>query len=178
MQDTAFRYSASKIKRGVDRTGNIMFASTARRSALALLALPSLALTLFADGTQAQAATVAHYQKQVSLTACAGGTCTGSFPAPGANRRLTVTRMNCFIGGQNGGLFAFGNVELRNASNIRVVSQYMPNVFTSSGGLHTINQAIDMQVSATQHLFVTLQMASGTASGATCTATGTLETLQ
>jgi hypothetical protein len=131
----------------------------------------------------APAATViasVHYQAQLELT-CIMTSCAGNFPKPGANRQLNVTRMSCFLNGSVGSTFARAIIELQRADSSHLVSQYLPvdhSVSSATSGLHTLNRAVDMQVVGAQHIAVTLALASGTATVAACTASGTLDTLQ
>ena len=98
-------------------------------------------------------------------------------PKPGAKRRLNVTRITCFS--RNGRLNFFHQwIQLQNATDGLVLDEYLPGVYSSSNGAHTLNQAIDIQVSANRHIAVALVLATGDAVEAACTATGTLDTLQ
>jgi hypothetical protein len=154
-----------------------------------LLALSALALTLSGSVMAAQAATVlssVHYQKRIVL-ACAAGAgnennCQGFLAAPGDKRRLNITRINCALIAPPGSEFSQGGIYLRNPTGINaVVFQYLPVDYSSPSGFHTLNQAVDMQVAATQHVTFFLAIASGGFYGggsSECTATGTLDTLQ
>jgi hypothetical protein len=177
-----------------------MFKSTTIRSALALSGLllalsgqPSPAQTsraLAAAGKPGQtnviigqAATVAssvHYQAQRFLS-CSGGSteCSGDFPVVGANHRLNLTRISCIIAANGGSTYEQGQARLQNASNVTVLREFLPVDFASSDAAFTVNQPIDMQVAANQHLQVDFVMTPGSvATASVCTATGTLETLQ
>ena len=148
------------------------------RSALTLPILSVLLTTL--SGQLSEAATVVssvHYQKKLILS-CVPGSCAGQFAAPGAGKRLNLTRMNCGLFASSGSEFSYGAVHLRNASNSTVLVQYLPGVFSASTGVHTINQEVDFQVGAQQHISVSLQLASSTVASGECTGTGTLDTLQ
>jgi hypothetical protein len=180
--------------------GNIMFTFTTKRFALTLPFLSALLVSLSgqplaaqpapvfaASGSPgetnvmvAQAATVvstAHYQAQLTL-GCANSTCAGDFPAVAAKRRLNITRITCGIVGSAGSTFSIAQALLQNANNITLLSEFPTAVFSGSNGLHSVNQAIDMQIHTARHLRVVLVLASGTVGNGICTATGTLETLQ
>lgn len=160
-----------------------MFTSVKIRSALTLSAL-----TLSAGVMAAQAATVlssVHYQRRITLvcgTASNDTICQGSFAAVADKHRLNLTRMSCFMFSPPGSEFSQGVVALRNATGGNpVVFQYMPSVRSASDGAHTLNQKIDMQVAATQHVDVLLAIVTNGAINGNhgeCTATGTVDTLQ
>ena len=127
----------------------------------------------------APAATVVstvHYQAELGLM-CVGGTCSGAFPRPGARRQLNVTRMSCLMG-SSGSTFSHGIIELVRADGSHVLSQYLPGHHSTSAGFHPLNRAVDVQVAAKQHIDVFLILATGTATFASCTVIGTLDTLQ
>jgi hypothetical protein len=152
-----------------DYKGQHMFTSTTIRSALAL--------TLSLGSMTAEAATVVssvHYQKYFPLS-CGGTQCSVRLPAPGVKRRLNVTRITCGFNGT--GTPSVSQIVLENASNVAVLVDYLPADYSVSGS-HMLNQAVDIQVGATQHIAVFLGLVTGTLSGAFCTATGTLDTLQ
>jgi hypothetical protein len=160
--------------------GQHMFTSTTIRAALALPALSALLLTLSTAAMTAQAATVTstvHFQRKITLN-CSGILCSGNFPAPGTNRRLNVTRVTCTLQGPGGSTVKIGAIALMNASNVVLLPEYMPVIYSSSDGTHTLNQAVDMQIASTEHMQIILELVSGTPSGSLCTATGTLDTLQ
>jgi hypothetical protein len=131
--------------------------------------------------TAAQGATVvstAHYQHELFLN-CSSSFCSGDFPKPGANHQLNLTRANCELIGQSGSTFALGLVELLSSSGGHILYEWLPANLSAPDGHHLINQEIDMQVAASQHVNVTLYLTSGgTAAPAICTLTGTLDTLQ
>jgi hypothetical protein len=157
-----------------------MFTLTTIRAALALPMLSALLVTLSTGAIPAQAATVlstAHYQKQLVLT-CSGATCSRNFPAPGPKRQVNITRMSCIFVGTAGSTLSYGAVTLNTANDVEVLGQVMPDIHSGSDGIHTLNQAVDIQVPSSEHIQVTLNLASGTANNGTCTATGTLSTLQ
>jgi hypothetical protein len=127
----------------------------------------------------APAATVVstvHYQAQIALT-CVGSGCQGSFATPGANHRLNVTRISCYMRGPSGATYEWGEAELQNETNNPLFSQYLPADFTGADGSQLINRAVDVRVSANQHLLVRIQLANFQAYYAYCSATGTKETL-
>lgn len=128
-------------------------------------------------GAAATVLSSVHYQARLVLT-CADESCAGKFPKPGAKRRLNVTRITCFLVGTAGSTFSIGGVQLQNATDGLVLDEYLPGVYSSSNGAHTLNQAIDIQVSANWHIAAALVIATGDAVEAACTATGTLDTLQ
>lgn len=149
-------------------------------STLTLPMLSALLITLSGGAMIAQAATVTstdHYQKQIKPT-CSGVDCSGNFPAPGAGHRLNLTRITCLLNGTAGSTFAIGGIILHTANNGDALVEYLPTIFSASNGLQTLNQAIDVQLAANQHIEVDLQLASGAANSGVCTATGTLDTLQ
>jgi hypothetical protein len=156
-----------------------MISSTTIRSALALA---GLFLALSVQPTQAVTViSTAHYQKQFNLN-CSGTQCLGSIPAPGTKRQLNITRITCFLAGASGSQFEHGEMVLETATNSIVVNEYLPVGYSASFGSGvavTLNQAVDMQVAATQHVVLAFDWVSGgTAIQTLCTATGTLDTLQ
>jgi hypothetical protein len=70
-----------------------------------------------------------------------------------------------------------GYALLHKADDTYVLAEYLPIDSRSQNGTHTLNSAIDIQVAASQHIGVYLDLSSGTAGSATCTASGTLDTL-
>lgn len=178
-----------------------MFTSLATRSVLGLSALFALLVTLSVQQSPAQttsrtlepsgapgqtnvvigqATTVVssvHYQAYLQLT-CATLSCSGSFPPPGDKHRLNVTRLNCGFGGTAGAKPAIGQLILHNSANTPLLAEYLAADYSVSDGTHMVDQPIDIQVSAKQHVAVSLSLLSGTASTGYCTATGTLDTLQ
>jgi hypothetical protein len=116
-----------------------------------------------------------HYQAEIDLTCI--GNCSGNFPSPGSKRRQNITRMSCRINGAAGSTFDFGAAELRSAGDAHILSQFLAVDHSTSTGIHTFNRAIDMQAGNQQHVRVNFIL-SGTSASATCTASGTLETLQ
>jgi hypothetical protein len=127
-------------------------------------------------GTAATVVSTMHYQAELGLT-CIGGTCSGAFPHPGARRQLNVTRMSCLMG-SSGSTFSHGVIELVRADGSHVLSQYLPGHHSSLTGFHPLNRAVDVQVAARHHIDVFLILTSGTATFASCTVIGTLDTLQ
>ena len=157
-----------------------MFKSTTLRAALALPVLSTLFVMLSAGAMSAQAATVtssAHYQKRIGLN-CSSLSCSGNFPAVAANHVLNLTRLTCLLNATDGSTFSVGGLTARNVHNAFLLEEYVAVVHSSSDGAHAINQAVDMQAAATQYMSVQMNLASGTAIGADCVATGTMDALQ
>lgn len=144
-------------------------------------AFAALALMLSAGTVTAQAAIVTstdHYQKFINLACGSGSTfCTGNFPAPGSKHRLHLTRMTCILDATAGSTFNLGEIDLLAASDALVLEEFLTGVY-SGNGTHSLNDAIDVQVGSSQHIYVVLGLASGTVNGGHCTAAGTLDTLQ
>jgi hypothetical protein len=89
--------------------------------------------------------------------------------------------MTCFLAAASGSQFAHGEIILETATNSTVMNEYLPAGYSASFGTGvavTFNQAVDMQVAATQHVVLSFNLVSGTALQILCTATGTLDTLQ
>jgi hypothetical protein len=155
-----------------------MFTSMVIRSALAFSAF---ALTQSAGAGAALAATVvstAHYQRQLTLDCPGGSICAVAFPPAAVNRRLKLTRISCLLTASSGSEFKQGQIVLRNATNFPLLNEYLPSVLSASDGTHTLNQAIDVQVTESQYIYVFLQLASGNGIASHCTLTGTQDTLQ
>jgi hypothetical protein len=132
--------------------------------------------------TEARAATViasAHYQAALTLT-CSSDTCTGDFPAVPNRRRLTLSRVTCHLHSAQYAAYGSGRVNMRTASNVLSLVQFLPAEYSTEWGFHLINAAAAAQFAATQRVSVALSVVpgSGTAYDAACTAHGTLETLQ
>jgi hypothetical protein len=146
------------------------------------LALAIAAFALCAGAMTAQAATVvssAHYQTQIVLSDCTTIQCLGTFPAPGANHRLNITRINCYLLTLINARFEWGHMDLVNANNKVILAEYLPIDFDSSDGQqHVLNQALDIQVAATQHINVAFDIEAGHFIRGTCTGMGTLDTLR
>lgn len=173
-----------------------MFTSTTKRAALALSGLilalsgqPSPAQTSHAFmpagkpgeaqvmvGAEATVLSSAHYQARLVLN-CAGIGCSGVFPAVATKRQLNLTRMNCLMQAESGSVYSHGLVRLETAAAALVLDEYLPG-HSSPVGAHILNQEIDMQVIATRHIKIFLLLASGNANSGSCTASGTLDTLQ
>ena len=174
-----------------------MFTSTTKRAALALSGLilalsgqPSPAQTSHAFmpagkpgeaqvlvGAAAAVLASAHYQARLVLN-CSGFGCFGVFPAVATKRQLNLTRMNCLMEADDGSVFSHGVVRLETAAAGLLLDEYLPFGHSSPFGEHTLNQEIDMQVIATRHIKVFLILSSGNVSSGSCTASGTLDTLQ
>jgi hypothetical protein len=80
--------------------------------------------------------------------------------------------------GPNRSEYRYGNIQLIGADNSFLVDQTLPADNSISTGLHTLNQAVDLQVGARQRVRGWLEVVSGNAANAVCTATGMLDTLQ
>jgi hypothetical protein len=130
----------------------------------------------------APAATVlqtTHYQAELTLN-CSNSYCNGFFPRPGAKRRFNITRMACHLAGPTGSPYWVGWLELRKADNSTLLRHVLPADYTASGTSRatTINQAVDLQVSGNQRIYVILYLTSGSTLSSFCTASGTQDTLQ
>ncbi len=119
----------------------------------------------------------AHYQSQIVMS-CDSVVCAGALDSPGRKRRLHVTRIACEFKGTPKIPFRYGAVELRQPDGAHVLYQYLPPGHSSATGVHSINQAVDVQVGARQNLVVELVLAGGSAIGGSCNAAGTLSRLQ
>jgi hypothetical protein len=117
-----------------------------------------------------------HYQAEMEMS-CAGDACVGSFPKPGNKRRQNITRMSCYILGSSGSTFRYGYAQLRSAGDEPILRQWLPVDHSSSTGNHILNRAVDMLVGSKQRIRVVFSL-NGTAANATCTVSGTLDTLQ
>jgi hypothetical protein len=118
-----------------------------------------------------------HYQATVGVT-CSGTTCFGNFPAPGTKKRLNITRIYCYLQSNNAGShFGYARAELHDFQNTLLISEFLSDIYTSTAGTHTLNNAIDLDVTGGQHLAVNLNLASDTGLFGYCTASGTLSTL-
>ena len=124
----------------------------------------------------AKVVSTVHYQANLILT-CLPSVCSGKFPAPGAHRRLNVTRMTCSITGPTNSTFYFGELVLYNANQHVLLVQHLPGEHTSQD-YSSLNRAVDVQAVSTQYIGVTLALVGGNAIFAACDATGTMDTLQ
>ena len=119
----------------------------------------------------------AHYQATVGVT-CSGTTCFGNFPAPGTKKRLSVTRIYCYLQSNNAGSkFGYARAELHDYQNTLLISEFLSDIYTSPAGTHTLNNAVDLDVAGGQHLAVNLNLATDVGLFGYCTASGTLSTL-
>jgi hypothetical protein len=122
-----------------------------------------------------------HYMAKVELT-CSEMACLGDLPTMPAKRRLNITRANCTLLGTLGSTASGGYVELQRADNWPLLDQYLPvNLSVPDeriGTLHTLNEAVDVQVLPGQHARMGVFAASGTAKFATCSVSGSFEVLQ
>ena len=156
--------------------------SAENRPSLARMVLCGLALLALDKGASAvEAATVTatvRYQAQLTLS-CSSNACSGSFPVVGDKRRVNVSRMSCIISSvADGSEFRTGQIMVKRSDSSVILNQWLTGVLSSSDGFHTLNQAVDIQVLATQHMEVLLRLAVGSAASAICTATGVTERLQ
>jgi len=157
-----------------------MFVSRMRVPRPTLPALSGL-VCLMLSGAASPAQTVVetvHYQAEIGLNCFLGTDCYGSFPKPGAKRRLNITRVTCAVGATAGSKFGYGSIYLRRADNTIALAYRLPVDHSGTNGLHMLNRAVDVQVGPNQHILADLLLASGTASSAQCTASGTLDKLQ
>jgi hypothetical protein len=124
---------------------------------------------------------VRHYMAKLELT-CSGMACLGDLPTTPAKRRLNITWVTCTLLGTLGSTASGGYLELQRADNWPLLDQYLPvnNSVPDEriGSLHTLNEAVDMQVLPGQHARLGVFAASGTAKFATCSVSGSLELLQ
>jgi hypothetical protein len=131
--------------------------------------------------TIGQAATVVstvHYQAEFVLI-CGGTNCYGSFPKPGQSHRLNLTRVTCLAYSSNTAYFGYGHIELRASDDSHRLYEYLPVGYSSNSDIYTtLNGAVDVQVGANQYIHIFLYFLNGNPSYGTCSATGTLDTLQ
>jgi hypothetical protein len=130
----------------------------------------------------AAAATVvstAYYQATLALT-CSGTNCQGDFPAVGNRRQLNLTRVSCLMQSATYGVYTVGRIDLRTTTDgSTAMVQFLPADYSTDFGYHSLNRAVDVQVRTRQNARVFLSLASGgQAQAATCTAHGTLDTIQ
>lgn len=157
-----------------------MFLSSMRAPRPRLPALAGVALLALSAGP-APAQTVAetlHYQVEIGLNCFLGVLCYGAFPEPGAKRRLHITRVSCALRAEAGSRFGYGSLYLWQADGSVALAYQLPGDSSGPNGLHLLNREVDLQVGARQHLSADLQLDNGTASTASCTASGTLDKLQ
>lgn len=67
-------------------------------------------------GPAAAVLSTVHYQAKIVLT-CFGSNCFGNFPKPGANHRINVTRVSCYMRGPDGSTYEWGEVELQDETD-------------------------------------------------------------
>jgi hypothetical protein len=122
-----------------------------------------------------------HYMAKVELT-CSGMACLGNLPTIPAKRRVNITRVSCSLLGTLGSTASGGYIELQRADNWPLLDQYLPvnNSVPDEriGSIHTLSDAVDMQVLPGQHARIGAFAASGTARFATCSVSGSLELLK
>jgi hypothetical protein len=130
--------------------------------------------------TIAPAATVVstvHYQAELGLS-CSGSQCFGAFPKLGENRRLTVTRITCYLQGGSDSTFYFGSISVVAATTV-LLSEFLPEDYSNSIGVHIFNRAVDVQVASGQYIYVASSVVNGDyAESTTCSVAGTLDRLQ
>src|SRR2546425_1673770 len=68
-------------------------------------------------GPAAAVLSTVHYQAKIVLT-CFGSNCFGNFPKPGANHRINVTRVSCYMRGPDGSTYEWGEVELQDETDV------------------------------------------------------------
>jgi hypothetical protein len=121
----------------------------------------------------------AHYQAELTLICPSDEDfCQGDFPRPGIGRQLNLTRMTCYVQGSPNSTFSIGFVELRQNAGAHVLYQFLPVGHSAPNGFHTLNGALDVRVSAKEYIRVALHLLLGdTLVAASCTASGTLDTL-
>jgi hypothetical protein len=124
--------------------------------------------------TEAAVLSTVHYQAELTLQ-CGANSCAGNFPRPGAKRRLNITRITCLL--QATSTYDRGWIALRAADGSHRLYQFLPADFVSPSSSIVINRAVDVQIISLQYIRVDLRV-EGDATSGTCTATGTLDTLQ
>jgi hypothetical protein len=119
----------------------------------------------------------AHYQAEVGLTCSPAYSCRADFPTPGRHHRLHITRISCLLGSNDqNDQYYFGWAFLYSAAGADLLDEALPLDYGVQGEF-SVDRPLDMQISATQHLHVQLDLLIGPASGGWCTATGTKDTL-
>jgi hypothetical protein len=118
-----------------------------------------------------------HYQAEIGLTCDPSYSCRGDFPKPGKTYRLNITRISCVFGSNDlTDQYYYGYAFLYSDSDVALLGEALP-VDYGFRGQFSLNRAFDMQIFATQHLHVQLDLLNGPASGGWCTAFGTKDTL-
>jgi hypothetical protein len=125
-------------------------------------------------GTLAHVQSSRHYQAY-GLLACEGNVCNVAFPQPGANRRLNLTHVSCVVTAERGTEFQRSLLVL--SANNAVLMTYPLPLGWSTDGIFYLNQAVDVQVEATQQVNTNFAFA-GNGVGGSCTLAGMLDTLQ
>jgi len=143
---------------------------------LVLAGVLTVAAATTTTGLAAAVISTVHYQEQFNVT-CVSIECEGAFKRPGASKQLNVTRVSCLLIGDANSVVDRIEVHLQRADGLVLVRQHLPVGYSSPSGKHTVNDAVDFQVAAIQHIGIYAILAAGTLSGAACTATGTLDTL-
>jgi len=119
----------------------------------------------------------AHYQALVGLE-CKGSLCSGNLPNVRRQRRLNITRVTCQLQPSEAGAFLLtGFITLVDAKGVNAQYQFLPPDYTlSSPTTYLINRAVDLQIAAREHASLLFLM-TGLGGGATCSVSGTLDTL-
>ena len=126
---------------------------------------------------QATVSSTAHYQAIIFLD-CGGGSCFGEFKRPGANHQLNVRRVACNLDASSGSTFLSSYISLISGIGATLLLEPTPVEFSSTNGLaFAFNRTVDLQIAASQRMGVNLILNTGIATLASCTATGTLDTL-
>src|SRR5690349_10373714 len=137
----------------------------------------TIALASLVSGAMAATVTATvHYQKEIGL-ACNVNSCSATFPKPGANHQLNLTRMSCQLNAQSGTEYNVGTVQLHASNGAHILYEHLPVDHSSSAGYHILDRTIDIQVAAYQYVDVQLLIVAGTINYGFCTAIGTLDTL-
>ena len=118
----------------------------------------------------------AHYQATIG-NSCSGSSCAVTFPAPGPHKRLAATRVYCLLQSTGSPGLNFARAELLSSINSLLMGQYVTQVFRSASGTFTLNDVIDLQVAATQHISVTIDLTGNSADFMLCAISGTIATL-
>ena len=129
-----------------------------------------------------------HYQETVFLTCDQNlRTCSGDFSQAAPHHQFNVTRISCLITINAARLsnFHFGLISVFNSRTSQTMLETLSGDFSTVNTVdgeayHTLNSAVDMQVTANQHLHIFLQGSPGDNSVTDtgfCAASGTLDKL-
>src|SRR5256885_17066331 len=88
-------------------------------------------------GPAAAVLSTVHYQAKIVLT-CFGSNCFGNFPKPGANHRINVTRVSCYMRGPDGSTYEWGEVELQDETDVTLPLDSAGGPW-GQGGTHGFN---------------------------------------